>query len=393
LHAEIIRFIIFEFFIYANFGALRLINQYLDSLGFSATQIGILIAIMPAMAIISNPFWFSLKDKLKSGKAPIMLIYASSAVLIWLLYMLPGFFWKFLSYSLLSFFIASGMPVTESIVISGVYAIKGDFGKIRLFGTLGYAFSTYLISRLIKVDFKILFILASLYMVIVFLNSLTFKDSLNSKNSNGTLGSKDESLSYSKVEFTFMLIFGSIGIMTAFFGANFFPVLVNRLSFDMSSAGKGLSFMALGEIPFLIFSERLSRKFTHQFLLVFGILATGIRWILTSSISNENLVLTVQFLHGLNYIVMYYSILTYIHKKIPFKDRNRVQGIYWMLTAGIGNISGSLFGGIIIDRIGITETYRLFGFLDIIIGIVATGIFIALRQRVKSKKIIGDGEN
>lgn len=379
MNSEIIKFIIFEFFIYANFGALRLINQYLDSLGFSATQIGILIAIMPAMAIISNPFWFHLKDKFRSGKIPIILIYSFSAVLIWLFYMLPGFFWKLFSYSLLSFFVASGMPVTESVVISGIYAIKGDFGKIRLFGTLGYAFSTYLIGKLIKIDFKILFILASFYMIVILLNSLGSKDKLNTSNeiSNPKNGNKY----HFNVEFIFMLIFGSIGIMTAFFGANFFPVLVNRLNFDMSSAGKGLSFMALGEIPFLIFSERLSKKFGHQLLLTFGIFATGIRWILTSSISNENLILTVQFLHGLNYIVMYYSILTYIHTKVPFKNRNRIQGIYWMLTAGIGNISGSLFGGIIIDRIGIVGAYRLFGFLDIIVGSIAAIIFIVLKQR------------
>ncbi|MDI3473041.1 MAG: transporter, family, 3-phenylpropionic acid transporter [Thermotogaceae bacterium] len=384
MSVQVIKLIIFEFFIYANFGALRLIIQYLDSLGFSATQIGILVAAMPAISIIANPFWFHIKDKFKSDKLPIVLIYGFSAVIIWIFYLLPGFFWKLFSYSLLSFFVASGMPVTESVVISRVYSSKGDFGKIRIFGTLGYASSTFLIGKLLKIDYRMLFILSTVYMFIILLNSITLRNEIHdnlrkeeNKNSNEISGD------YSKVEFILMLIFGSIGIMTAFFGANFFPVLVNRLNFDPSSAGKGLSFMGLGELPFLLFSERLVRKFGNQFLLSIGIFLTGIRWLMTSSLSNETAVLMVQFLHGVNYIVMYYSILTYIHKNIPFSKRNKIQGIYWMLTAGVGNITGSLFGGIIIDSIGIINTYKLVGFLDIIVGIVAAIVFYVLKHQNK----------
>ncbi|HEW91523.1 MAG TPA: MFS transporter [Thermotogaceae bacterium] len=388
---QILKLIIFEFFIYANFGAMRLFIQYLDSLGFSATQIGILIAVMPAISIVANPFWFYLKDRFKNDKVPIIMIYAPSILLIWFFYTLPGFFWKLFSYSLLSFFVASGMPITESVVISRVYSVKGDFGKLRLFGTLGYAFSTFLIGKLVKIDFSMLFILSTIYMVIILLNSITLKENVKIEKSDIHRGSVEERLSYSKIEFTFMLIFGSLGIMTAFFGANFFPILIDRLKFDMSSAGKGLSFMALGELPFLIFSERLTKKFGNQFLLTFGILSTGVRWILTSSLSSENAILMVQFLHGLNYIVMYYSILTYIHKKIPYAIRNKVQGIYWMLTAGIGNITGSLLGGIIIDNIGVIEAYRLFGILDVSVGVLSAVTFLIIKQRTKIH-VAEDGE-
>ncbi|RLL91608.1 hypothetical protein BG32_01110, partial [Mesotoga sp. HF07.pep.5.2.highcov] len=53
----------FEALIYSSLATKNLLSQYFDISGFSPTKIGILMAVLPVVSLVSSPLWFKLSGK------------------------------------------------------------------------------------------------------------------------------------------------------------------------------------------------------------------------------------------------------------------------------------------------------------------------------------------
>jgi len=373
---DVFKYAILEIFVYANISVTMLMSHYFNSQGFSPSQIGMLVAVFPIMTLIANPFWFYIKQKFKSGKLTLLLIFSGILLSVWFVYVGKGFFQKLIFYALTTFFFNGGTPISEAIVISGMNHLKKDYGKLRILGSIGFSVSAYILGYLTKIDFKYMFIFSNLFVFIAILDTFFLNEYEYHEIENGNGKKIKGSIS----EFSLMLMFGSFAILSTFSGNMFFTVLVKELNLDPAVVGKQVSFMGLSEIPFLIFSGKLIKRFGNTFLLSVSLFAVGIRWFLTSFAHNEIFLLSLQFLQGLNYIVVYYSILTYIHNLLPKDFRDKAQSLYWMIVTGVGSIVGTLAGGVIIEKIGVINTYRSIGILALMLGIVSLVVFHSLKK-------------
>ncbi len=371
-----IREIFTEFLAYSNLSLTALFSQFFDSRGYSPTQIGILMAISPTFSLLANPFWFSLSRK-RSAPGILRLMTFVAAMIVWGVYLSSNFVLAFASVSAVAFFIASLIPITESIVVPSL-RIKGRrFDRVRLFGTVGYASTALLSSFLIEIDFSSIFILSSVALLL-----LGF---ISGGYSSRSAAERNERTGTGRLPGTFvvMLAVGVTSITIGAFGSTFFPVLTRELGFDLSAAGMGYSLMAFSEVPFLFFADRFLDKFGNFKILLLGLFLTGLRWFLTSLVDSFPLFMALQSLHGLNYVIVYYSVFNYIHFKLPGDVALKAQAIYWMSTMGISYFLGSVVGGLLVDAFGLKTVYLSLGVAGMLLSVVFTVVLIYTGKRFR----------
>ncbi len=86
-------------------------------------------------------------------------------------------------------------------------------------------------------------------------------------------------------------------------------------------------------------------------------------------------------LHGINYIVVYYSVMNYIHTRFEASKTTRALTIYWMSTTGLSYLLGSVLGGVLIRAFGIVRVYTATGITGMAIAIFFSLLFAALHKR------------
>ena len=131
-------------FVYMGIGVLTpLIAQYLDHIGFSGEQIGVITAAGTFTAIFAAPFWggrYSLKPSYK-GRFFLVAAVLLCATLTSLVLHEVTFFWGFLIlFIVLYFFQSPSFSLMDALTIDA----GQKFGQIRTFGAAGFAVACFI---------------------------------------------------------------------------------------------------------------------------------------------------------------------------------------------------------------------------------------------------------
>ena len=123
-------------FFYLGYGAFTVVlSMYCQDIGMSASQIAYIVSFAPLLSIATQPFFGYLADKWQSPrKVSILLSFAN--ILCMFIFAISRNFWiLLLSSGLAVSFMNAVTPLTDRIGVSSPY----QFGKIRLWGSVGYA--------------------------------------------------------------------------------------------------------------------------------------------------------------------------------------------------------------------------------------------------------------
>jgi PPP family 3-phenylpropionic acid transporter len=368
------------FFIYASRAAKNLFSQYFDQAGFSASQIGILMAILPIVTLFVNPFWFKMGEKFTEKKVYVVLA-VMTAFTIWGVFVFEGFISKLIFFSVASFFYASVIPLGESRIITSLKIKKRLYGRVRLWGTIGFGTTAVLIGMLVKTGFHNVFLVFSAVMLLSlpFLKYFSFSDTKKSDD-------KKQKKYEGKGTFsTFLLLTAGMfcGVTMNAFHNTFIPVLTREKGFDVSTVGIVFMAMAFSEIPFLLYADKIVKRLGYLPVLTAGIFFEGLRIILVTLSGSLITLIFSEFLHGVTYILVYFSLFTYIHYELPKNQITRAQSIFWVVRSGLTYITGSLLGGFLIDLLTSITAFRLMGIFALSVSAFIT--LVSLFSRWKKR--------
>ncbi len=352
-----------EWFVYSNLAMINIMAQYFENLDFSPSQIGALMAVIPGMALIANPFWFSLKKKIGEKKT-LKFLTLIPAVLVWGVFLMPGFLPKMFTLILFGFFATSVVPIGEAGVMESLMAKGLHLDKARLMGTIGFSTISLVSGFLFEITFVFMFIISTVSLVLAYTFSKklkTYEIVSERKYSTDSTGSS--------ITFLFMLLTATVGVMGVSFCGSFLPVLVSQKGFPESTVGISFAVLSICEVPFLLFAKTIIKKTGSLFLVATGILAIGVRIFITPLAQTPTQLILTHVLHGWNYIVIYYSIFNYIHFKIPKKQTNKAQAAFWMIIQGGGFLVGYLGGGILVEFFGLIKTYNAFSMVMFLLSV------------------------
>jgi PPP family 3-phenylpropionic acid transporter len=111
---------------------------YLKSLGYSAAQIGLLLAVNPVARIFGPNLWGWLSDHYRARGLLIRLTAVGTAVVFTAVFFNHGFAWMFTALLLLNVFWCGVLPLAESATLSLVGSRVGAYGRVRLWGSVGF---------------------------------------------------------------------------------------------------------------------------------------------------------------------------------------------------------------------------------------------------------------
>lgn len=238
------------------------------------------------------------------------------------------------------------------------------FDRARLIGTVGFSAISLVSGFLFEISFAFMFIISTIALLIALVFSIKLTDTeFIVEKSHKT----DESGTSRTL--TFLLIAATLGIMCVSFCGTFLPVLVTEKGFPENTVGICFAILSISEVPFLLFANRIIQKTGTIFLVATAILMMSIRLFLTPLAQTPVQLMLTNVFHGWNYIVIYFSIFNFIHYKMPSHKLDKSQTIFWMITQGVSFLIGNLGGGILVQYIGLTESYRLLSLLMFILFI------------------------
>jgi len=359
------------------------INLYYLDLGFSVTQIGILSALGPIMAILTQPIWGYISDRARYRNTVlgIALIGTLAAAVLFPLYKSFAYVF-FITVAFMGFYMPT-FPLEDAITLEYAQKENYQFAPIRLFGTLGFAmmlllFSPFLGSRVSQIFtyFSILFVIT-----ITLFFTLPKMESGRKEGQTGSI----RSLLMDR-ELLFIFAYNFIIHMTIGYYASFITVFMRELNIPNSQIGFSMCIMAFSEAPVLILIERAIKRYGSRKILLFGGLMMGLRLFLFSQATGISMFYAAQLLQGVTYISVYYCSTKIVNERAPENLKSTAQAILSMVSTGFSRIFASIGGGYLSSSIGLRNGFYLMFWVVTLMTAVFI-IYFFLRSRREKQRL------
>lgn len=366
------------------------LSSYFTSIGLSASEIGVLLTIQPIAVIVIQPFWARLSDKTGKHKAVLILLAVFSACAVLSYYLGMSFATVFASTVLFSVFFSALLPLCDALVIEGCSKSGVEFARVRMGGTLGYAFVVFIIGMFLDGHPEAQFIAVSLFCM-VFLVAIALLPS-PAHACDGGRGEVVRNLSaesqkqkavtnpdgtnavfgvFRSREVIYVLLFALVSQMGLGFAGSFLGRYVVELGFGQGLVGTLSMISALSELPILLFADSIVRRFGEVKLLIASCFFMVVRVVLVGLGTIPTMV-AGQLMQSVTYMTVYYSCTQYVSKEAMPGHQSQAQSILVMVQSGVAMLIANLAGGAVGDALGMRMSFYLTAFL------VLTGTLVVL---------------
>ncbi len=347
---------------YAIWGAWApVLSSYLiNDVGFSGGQVGWIYALLPLATIISPFIGGQVADRYFSSEKVIGFLAFTGGVLLLVVSRTTDFNVMFVLMLVYSLLYAPTLALTNSIAMINLKDSEAEFGKIRVWGTLGWIAAGWLLTGwrwggedgvLPMVQGDTLF-LAGLISIVMGFQSFTLPRTPPQKE-----GVKPwaflESLKMLKIK-DFAIFVGITFVVAT--ELEFYYILTapflesDKIGVSGASVPAVMTIAQVAEIFVMAFLlSYWLKKYGMRRTLAFGVIAWPIRYIIFAIGAPPWLVIASLALHGFCYVFFFVAAFIYVDKVAPADIRASAQSLIAIVALGFGRFLGSLFAGKIRD--------------------------------------------
>lgn len=335
------------------------LTVYFGEKGLSYTQIGIAYAVNSLVAVISQPVWGYFTDKYSYKKKTIVISALGSAIAIYGFVFAKGFYFVTFSIILFMIFQSPVCSVSDAYCYEIIEQHRNiQYGRIRLYGSVGYAILALFLGELIKnTSINSTFVTYSIATVagVIILLSIHFKD----KQSESRLDFKDIGELFKNKRFAIFII--SIVIINIALGVNgsYISILIEKTGGDVSKLGQLWFIVALSELPLLFIGNKLIKRYGELNIYMISLAIYILRYLLDSLAASYNAVILIQIMQSITFTLYLLSSLQYLNHIVPRKMRATGITIFSAIGTGIGGFIGNIGGGVLLEYISIFWLFRL----------------------------------
>lgn len=354
---------------------------YLQSVGFTASNLGLLNAISSGAGIASVTFWGMVSDKTGSLRKVLILVLAGGALCYALIPAIPT---KLaVSHALLlclvplvNFFRASMSPYAENILVRNCNELRLNYGILRSAGSFLFTVGSLIISAwLPSLGVANTFWISGLLMLVPIILTV-FAREPDARPAQRQEKGKKNSLNLGELfqnrAYRVFLVFGFLFYIAAACEGNFIPYYMESIGVDSQKYGIVLAYRALLEIPFLLLMVRLRKKFSLRVMVLGAVVLIAAESLGFGLLANSlpTMLLFCTFF-GLGNGLFLGSSLNYVYELAPGHLRTSAQA-FFTSVASVAGIVGNLLGGVLFDAIGAKPFYLTVGLLYL----VSFGVFL-----------------
>ena len=351
------------------FGQLGILTPYLgiflDGRGFSSADIGALFAIITLTRIIGPSLWAGLADS--RGK-PLQIMQFGcflTAVLFAGVFFADGFVWLTLVFALMMMFWTAVLPQLEVLTLKHLTSSTLSYGKIRLWGSIGFILFTVLTGQIIdwygseSPIYVSMFVLSGLFLTSLFIQPANVSDVSEKLQGAWKLALQRPFIVFIASSLLLQMSFG------AFYG--FFALYLRDLGYDGTQTGLLVALGVLAEVGIFLIASKIIKYLGVRTTLFLSVFLTGIRWIVLGFFGDLVwIVIVSQLVHALSFGLTHATSVHFIHHFFPAQFQSRGQAVYISLAFGVGGAIGHyLAGQFWQDGEGATMTFALAGIMSL----------------------------
>lgn len=319
------------------------IGLYYAAIHLNDVEIGLLTTVGACVALVAQPYWGLVSDRARYKNGVLLLCIGITAGLTWLFPLAGNLLWMLIaSMAVFSVFQCAINPLSDTMTLELATTGLFRFSTIRTVGSLGYALMAaiagWIFTRGIRAIFPTYFVL----MV------LSFALALRIPQVKGHQGEKNRVsilalFKYPNLVRVYVYAFFIQATMGFFFA--FQAVYSKEQGIGTGLVGIGLMIGSFSQFPFMIFFDRLYRRFGLKTLLLWSGIVHAVRWGLYAFALTPTMMLALWVLHGGTYMVFYLCLAEYVNQHVAKELKATGQMMNALVISGLSKILGGVAGG------------------------------------------------
>ena len=347
----------FYLFYFALVGALiPYWSLYLKDLGFSARDIGMLMALVMATKIISPNVWGWVADCTGKRMMIVRLGCLLAAVAFAGVFIGDGYWWLVLVMLAFSFFWNATLPQFEATTFNYLGEQSHRYSGIRLWGSIGFIVTVAVLGPVLDVQgVGILPLVIMLLFIGMWVSSLLVPEhsAQHLHLTHEPLGKvlrRPEVLALLVVCFLLQVSHGPY--------YTFYTIYLEDYGYSRSLIGQLWALGVLAEVGVFMLMHRWVPRFGLRNLLLVSLGLTVLRWALIGQFPELIAVLIfAQVLHAASFGIYHAVAIQLIHRNFTGRNQGRGQALYSSLSFGAGGAVGSFGSGLGWESIGPANVY------------------------------------
>ncbi len=334
------------------------ITLYLKDIGMTAAQIGLLYSIPQVMRIFGPTAWGHLADTTARQRAIVRVAALASLIGFAGMYFGTSFAWLFAVLVVMHFFTSAQMPLIEAITLDQVREAPGQYGRIRVWGSVGFVIAVLGLGYLLDtLPVRTVLHVTMGLLVLVFAAAM-----LMPAPRHVTPDAPRESLR-GKLKLPAVRVFLAAGFLNAFAHAalyTFFSIYLDQNGYSKSAIGWMWSIGVLIEIIVFQYLPQLMQRFRLETLFFSTFVFCAIRFTLIAWAVEWWWVLVIaQLMHAFTFAIYHASAVALAGRLFGAGNQARGQAVYISLTFGLGGFAGAMVSGTLWEVIGPSWTYTI----------------------------------
>ncbi|MCW5875616.1 MAG: MFS transporter [Anaerolineales bacterium] len=357
------------------------LTLYLDSVGFSGAQIGVLLGVGPVIGLFATPFWTGVADASRRHSLVLGVAIGMVALVYALVPFVRSFEMMLVAFVAIALFASHLLPTEDSAAMHMLGESKNRYGEVRFWGTVGWGLGGLLFGWLYNFSGLVwmFWICSSLLLIALSLVSRLRFEQVTQRESFFTNLRELTNRTPLRL-FLLATMLAAIGLSTH---NHYLSLLLNELSqanatvFGWAASAASLMGVVvvigvLSELPVMRFSEGLLNRLGTRGLLLVSLLVISSRNLLYAVNNEIWVILLLQALHGLTFALLWVGGVSFMARNAPKGLSATAQGLFTAAQVGVGYAIGNLVGGLLIDVAGVRGMFAATG------SVVLAGIVLVI---------------
>ncbi len=344
------------------------LNLHYQQNGLDTRQIGILAALQPIVIVFASPLWGGIADLFRLHRGLLVFAMIASlpcALLLGTVHTFVAFVFAVLIFALCS---APIMPLGDNAVLELLGTQRYDYGKLRLWGAVGWGLAAWLGGELIGHHGMSLgfggYITLTALCSLVSLRLPAPRSSCSEPYWRG-LGRM-----LANVRWLGFLLGVFVASVAYAILDNYFILYLKGLGISEGLFGLSLAFGSVSEIVIFLLTPWLLRKVAPRGLLLFSIVMISVRGLVYSWVADPRWALGAQLLHGPTFSAMWTAGVSYSNEIAPKGMGASAQAIFGATQFGLATAVGAILGGQLYGLIGPVDLFRVAAVIALLAAVI-----------------------
>ena len=318
---------------------------YLKTVGLSGGQIGIILGMIPLVSFLVQPVWGMLSDIYRLRRGALACACFGVALPAWLYNAGDGFWWLFGLTLVLAVMNGPIGPLGDALALEYLehQGRREDYGSLRLWGALGFAASTFLIGALVaEKAIRSIIPIYSLMMALLGVLALTLPDAAPTRIVGWLEGVAllRRAPQLAKFLASMLLIGATLGVAD-----QYLIIYLSDIHASGWITGTVFALAAVLEALLMGWAAALIQRWGLRLVLIAGIAALPLRWVLYTIVREPILVIPIQMLHSIAMLSLLVAGVLYVDRQLSREWRGTGQALYQAMLHGAGSSCGLFLAG------------------------------------------------